>query len=185
MFQPFRTAVQQFRLAPAQCLGPVRVDGSPDAVAIRDHQQVLRHVPDAVALPGLFLHPLRQRRVEFGELIGKLAVSLFAAPKLGLAFPQRGGRKIIFRHIPTNYQYAADAVVLVDRAEAVGPVDVLQSAMARHRNELVLMPGGAAAAHHLLDLRTDDVPAFGPALPSAPAERAWMAFGSQGLPVGA
>src|ERR1035437_1211649 len=81
MFQPFRGAVQQFGLAPAKRSGPCRVDRSPDAVAIRDQQEVLRHVPDPVALPGLFLDALRQRRIQLGELIRKLAESLFALSK--------------------------------------------------------------------------------------------------------
>ena len=81
MLQPFRSTVQQFSFAPAQRSGACRVDRSPDAVAIRDHQKILRHVPDPVALPGLFLDALRQRRIQLGELVRKLAVSLFALPQ--------------------------------------------------------------------------------------------------------
>ncbi len=176
MLQPFRGAVQQFGLAPAERLGPGRIDRSPDAVAIRDHQEVLRHVPDPVAFAGLFLDPPRQGGVELGELFGD-------ARQFGLALPQDGGRKIILGHVPAHDQHATDAVVLVDRAEAVGPVDLFQPAMARHRNELVLMPGRAAAAHHLLDLGADNVPDFGPAFPAALTERARMTLGSHGLAV--
>src|SRR6202022_5106256 len=79
---------------------------------------------------------------------------------------------------------STDAVVLVDRAKAVGPVDLLQPAMARQRNQLVLMPGCAAPAHHLLDLGTDDVPDFGPALPAGLTERAGMPLRSARLAVG-
>ncbi len=70
MLQPFRGAVQQFALAPAERFGPGRIDRSPDAVAIRGQQEVLRYVPDPVALAGLFLDALRQRRVQFGEFAG-------------------------------------------------------------------------------------------------------------------
>ena len=72
--QPFRGAVEQFGLAPAERSGPGRVDRSPDAVAIGDQQKVLRHVPDPVALAGLFLDALRQRRIQFGELAGNQLV---------------------------------------------------------------------------------------------------------------
>ena len=104
--------------------------------------------------------------------------------QFGLAFPQRRGGEIILGHVAADHQHAADAVILVDRAVAVGPVDLLQPAVPRHRNELVLMPGRAAAAHHLLDLRTDDGPDFSPAFPPALTERARVALGSHGLAIG-
>ena len=56
--------------------------------------------------------------------------------------------------------------------------------MAGDRNELVLVPGRAAAAHHLFDLGTDDVPDLGPAFPAALTERARVALGSHGLAIG-
>src|SRR6266702_5957224 len=46
------------------------------------------------------------------------------------------------------------------------------------------MPRRPAAAHHLLDLGTDNVPDFGPALASALPECARMALGSHGLAIG-
>ena len=70
MPQPFRRAVQQLSLAPAERLGPGRIDRSPDAVAIRDQQKILRHVPDPVALPRLLFDALRQRRIQLGEFTG-------------------------------------------------------------------------------------------------------------------
>jgi len=70
MFQPFRSAVEQFGLAPAERPGPGRIDRPPDAVAIEHQHQILRHVPDSVALPGLFLDTLGQRRIQFDELVG-------------------------------------------------------------------------------------------------------------------
>ena len=308
MFQPFRGAVEQFGLAPAQHSGPCRIDRSPDAVAIADQQQILRHVPDPVALPGLFLDALGQRRIEFGELVGKLAKALLALPEcqarhhllgdiavgadqacgrsllvaldggfdrnpprlavarpddpvlhavlaqvagdgiaeflfggfavlgmdalhplvmglvggirrqpvnqqifrrpaiaetgakvdlepadpsqllhprqFGLALPQRLGGDDIPGYVLTNHQHAADAVIFVDRAVAVGPVDLLEFAVTRHRHQLFFMPGGAAAAHHLFDLRTDDGPDLGPAFPAALAERARVALGPHGLAIG-
>src|ERR1041385_2094753 len=81
-------------------------------------------------------------------------------------------------------QHAADAVILVDRAVAIGPPDLLEPAMPRHRHELLLMPGGTPAAHDLLDLRTDDRPDFGPAVAAALAERARMPLRAHGLAIG-
>ncbi len=69
--------------------------------------------------------------------------------QFGLAFAQHAGREIVVGHVAANHQHAADAVIFVDRAEAVGPVHLLEPAMARHRHQLVLVPGGGAAAHHL------------------------------------
>src|SRR3977135_4542975 len=91
---------------------------------------------------------------------------------------------MVLGHIAANHKHAADAVVFVSRAVAIGPVDLLQPAVTRDRNELVLMPGRASAAHHLLDLRTDDVPDFSPALPSALSKRARVALGSHSLAIG-
>src|SRR5260370_10209299 len=104
---------------------------------------------------------------------------LLHAREFGLAFAQRVGGQILLGDVAANDQHAADAVVLVDRAKAVGPVDPLQPAVARDRDELVLMPGRAPATHHLLDLWTDDVPHFSPALPSALSKRLLRALFSQ------
>ena len=109
---------------------------------------------------------------------------LLHARQFGLAFAQRLGGEIFPGDVAANHQHAADAIVLVDRTIAVGPPDLFEPAVARHRNELVLVPGRAAAAHHLLDLRTDDRPDLGPAFPSALAERARVALGSHGLAIG-
>jgi hypothetical protein len=109
---------------------------------------------------------------------------LLHARELGLAFAQRDGSKMLLGHVAANDQHAADAIIFVDRAKTVGPVDLLQLAVTRDRNELVLMPRRAPAAHHLLDLRTDNVPDFGPALPSPLAKRARVALGSHGLAIG-
>jgi hypothetical protein len=308
VLQPFRGAVQQFSLAPAERPGPGRVDRLPDTVAVGDHQKILRHVPDPVALPGLFLDALRQRGVQFGELIGQPAVSLFALPQrllrqhllgdvgmradqadrlsavialdgrvdrnpprlavgraddpvlhavlahiagdgvaefllgrfailgmdapdpvlmglvgriggqpvdqqifrrppiaetggqidleaadppellhasqFGFALPQRRGGQIVAGHVAADHEHAADAVVFVDRTVTVGPVDLLQPAVTRHRNQLVLMPGGAAAAHDLFDLRADDGPDFRPARAAGLAERARMTLRPHGLAIG-
>jgi hypothetical protein len=58
----------------------------PDAVAVGDQQQILRHVPDAVALAGFLLDPFGQRRIQFGELARKLALFRFAFSKRALGF---------------------------------------------------------------------------------------------------
>ncbi len=273
----------------------------PDPVAVGDHQQILRHVPDTVAFPGLFLDALRQRRVQLRQLVGQLAIALFALPKrllghhlfgdvgmradqadglslrvafdggfdrypaglavagaddavlhgvfarvagdrvaefpfgrftvpgmdaldpilmglvgrvrrqpvdqqifrrpaiaesgsqvnleaadlanllhtrqFGLAFPQFGGGEIILGHIAAYHQHAADAVTFVDRAVAIGPVDLREPAVTGYRNELILKPGRAATAYHLFDLRPDDGPDFHPAFPPALTERARVPLG--------
>ncbi len=82
---------------------------------------------------------------------------------------------------------AADAVgcrLVVDRAVAVGPVDVLAPAMPGDRHQRVFVPGGAAASHDLIDLRTDDIPDLVPDLPGRLAERAGMPLRADRLAVG-
>src|SRR5690606_34437729 len=66
-----------------------------------------------------------------------------------------------FGRLDADDQDAADArraAVVADGAVAVGPVDFLALAVPGDRHQLVHVPGGAAAGHHLLDLRPDDVP---------------------------
>ena len=123
-------------------------------VAAADELEVVRireleHVPRAA-----------QDRDESGGLLEQRA-----PPRL------RGLEALLREHLlggfRAHHEHAADAVRrgrLVDRAVAVRPVDVLAFAVARDRHELVLVPRVAAARHHLLDLRPDDVPDLGPAL---------------------
>src|SRR6266436_2243965 len=91
---------------------------------------------------------------------------------------------MLLGHVAAHHEHAADAIVFVDRAEPVGPVDLLELAVARDRNELVLMPRRAPATHHLLDLGTDNVPDFSPALASTLAKGARVALGAHGLAIG-
>src|SRR4051812_129847 len=308
MRQPFRGTVQQFRLAPAKRPGPGRVYGLPDTVEIGDHEQILRHVPDAVAFPGLFLDPFGQRGIQARELIGELAIFLLALPQrplrfhllgdiavradqadrlavlvaldggshgnpaqlavartndavlhgiiahaaangiakllfgsfaigrmdpahpvfmafvdrirrqpmdqqifrraaiaeagaqvalepadpadllhpreLGFALAQRRGGDMLAGDVAAHHQHAADTVVLVDRAVAIGPPDLLEPAVARHRHQLVLVPGRAAAAHHLLNLRADNGPDFFPAFAARLAQRARVPLRTHGLAIG-
>src|SRR6266446_7175099 len=109
---------------------------------------------------------------------------LLHAHELGLAFAQPCGSKVFLGHVAADDEHAADAIIFVDRTETVGPVDLLELAVTRDRNELVLMPCRAAAAHHLLDLRTDNVPDFSPALASTLTERAGVALRPHGLAIG-
>ena len=109
---------------------------------------------------------------------------LLHARELGFAFAQLGGGTMLVGHVAANDEHAADAIIFIDRAETVGPIDLLELAVSRNRNELVLMPRRAPAAHHLLDLRTDNVPDFSPALASTLAKRARVALGSHGLAIG-
>src|SRR5260370_3959433 len=131
--------------------------------------------------------PRRAAIAETGSQIDLEAADpsqLLYAREFGLALAKGSGSKIVLGHVAANHEHAADAVVFVDRAVAVGPVDLLEPAVTRHRNELLLMPRRASAAHHLLDLGTDNVPDFRPALPSTLTERPQMALGSQGRPIG-
>ena len=94
---------------------------------------------------------------------------------------------MVLRDVVADDEHAADAVglrVIVDRAEAVGPPNVLAPAMAGHRYELVLVPGGTLPGHHQLDLRADDVPDLGPALAATLAQRTRMALGTHRPAVG-
>ena len=71
----------------------------------------------------------------------------------------------VFRRLAAHDQRAAhDSRLGVDRAVAVGEVDLLEVATAVEGHELVLEPGVLALAHDGIDLRTDDVPDLLPAL---------------------
>ncbi len=65
---------------------------------------------------------------------------------------------------------------IVDRAIAIGPVDVLEFAVARDRDEGIFLPCGAASGHDLIDLRADDRPDLGPDLTARLAKRRRMAL---------
>lgn len=80
--------------------------------------------------------------------------------------------------------HAAGCTVVVDRAIAVGPVDLLQLAVAKNRQQLVLMPSGAIAAQHQLDLGLDRLPDFRPGLLARHAQDAGMFFRAQRRAVG-
>ena len=112
------------------------------------------------------------------------AADLLHARKFGLALAQRNRRKMLLGDVAAYHEDAADAVAFIDRAVAVGPPDLFEPAVTRDRHQLVLMPGGAAAAHHLFDLGTDDGPDFGPAVAAALAERARVPLRTHGLAVG-
>jgi hypothetical protein len=76
-------------------------------------------------------------------------------------------------------QHSADSMrsgELIDRAVTVGPIDVLQFAVADDRHELVFVPGGGVAAHHLFDLRTDDGPDLRPRFLARHSENGGMLF---------
>ena len=108
--------------------------------------------------------------------IGACSNSCGQAVALGAELARR---QDLLRRLGADDQHAADAArrgLVVDRAVAVGPVDVFDAAVARDRHQLVDVPGGAAAGHHLLDLRADDVPDLVPHLARRPAERARVAL---------
>jgi len=104
--------------------------------------------------------------------------------QLSLALPQLRGGDNIPGHVLANHQHAANAVLFVDRTVAVGPVDLLEFALTRDGHQLFFMPGGAAAADHLLDLGADNGPDFGPAFAAALAKRAGVALRPHGLAIG-
>ena len=81
-----------------------------------------------------------------------------------------------------NDQHATDAmrrVRLIDGSIAVGPIDVLQGAVTDDRHELVFVPRRSVTAHHLVDLRSDDLPDLRPCLFAGQAEDRWMLFRTQ------
>ncbi|MGC4076235.1 MAG: hypothetical protein QM702_04235 [Rubrivivax sp.] len=69
-------------------------------------------------------------------------------------------------------EHAGDAgVVVARRAVREGEVGLLNEALALHRQQQVLVPGGAAAFEHTQRLRPEDVPDLGPDLGGGAAER--------------
>ena len=99
-----------------------------------------------------------QQREKGRRLIEQLrkAFTLFGSSLLG----QR-----LLRRFRADHEHATDIVGcarLVYRAVAVGPVDILQRAVADDGHELVFVPRRTLSPHDVLDLRTDDRPDFGP-----------------------
>ena len=93
----------------------------------------------------------------------------------------------LFRRLRAQHQHTADAVWgtrLVDRAVAVGPVHIFLPAVADDRHQRVLVPGRSFRLHHVLDLRTDDVPDLGPGVASRAAQDAGMFLRPDGPAVG-
>ena len=69
------------------------------------------------------------------------------------------------RRFGADDKHAANRVrdgLVVERAVAIGPLNVFQSAVAGDRHELVLVPGCSLTGHHLVDLGPDYRPDFGP-----------------------
>ena len=80
---------------------------------------------------------------------------------------------------------AADAPSVVEHGRvAVGPVHVLDRAVAKDRNERVLVPAGPAAPHHVVDLGADDRPDLRPALATGLAHRGRMLADAEARHVG-
>jgi hypothetical protein len=76
-------------------------------------------------------------------------------------------------------EYAADTVrccLVVDWTVAVSPVNDLASAVTGDGYKLVFMPCPTPTTHHLIDLRTNDVPNLTPNLARRTTERSWMTF---------
>src|SRR3978361_2079737 len=74
--------------------------------------------------------------------------------------------------VTADDQHAPNFAVVVDRAVAIGPPDILPYTVAGDRNQSILVPHRAAAAGDQIDLRADDRPDFGPALaPWSPQRR--------------
>ncbi len=127
----------------------------------------------------------RSRRGHHLPRIVGLALSLEQAhkqrlPGLTRTHPALG--EDLLRRLGADDEHAAHAgwgILLVNRAVAVGPVDLLDRAVAKDRDKLVDVPGGAIAAHHLVDLRTDDVPDLTPGILPGGAEDGRVLFGAE------
>ena len=107
-----------------------------------------------------------------------LPLGLGRAPPLG----EHG-----LRGLGADDEDAADAVrrrLVVDRAVAVGPVDLVQPAEARDRHGPVLVPGRAAARHDEVHLMADQVPDLRPDLAARLAERPRVALRAERAAVG-
>ena len=109
---------------------------------------------------------------------------LLHAGEFDLAFTQGRAGAPLAGDVAANHQNAADPTVIVDRTVAIGPEMLPQPALVSDRQQLVFVRGPLAACHDLLDLRSEDVPDFLPAFPTALAQRGRMEFGSHGLAIG-
>ena len=110
---------------------------------------------------GVF-HPLQQaRRTTLGA--GRDVEQPFA-----LVLGEHSMRRLLAHH-----ERAGDAsIVAGDRAVAVRPPHVLESAVAHDGHELILVPRRFAVGHHLGDLGSDDVPDLHPELRAPCTQRA-------------
>ena len=140
--------------------------GPPDEAAVTRDLQV-SVVDVGVAMLGPRQHGGEPRHLLQGQLLA------FALGR------QLAARKDLFGGLRAKDQDPAHPVgrgVVVDGAIAVGPVDVLQTAVAGDRDELVLVPGRPQAGPDLVDLRADDVPDLRPDLLGRPPEGSRMAL---------
>ena len=99
-----------------------------------------------------------QQREERGCLVEELHEVLALGCELALVQHLAGGLGAGDEHAT----HAVGVARLVDGAVTVGPVDFLQLAEADDGHADVLVPHGAFATHHLLDLAADDRPYFFP-----------------------
>src|SRR4029079_15464410 len=79
---------------------------------------------------------------------------------------------------------AAHLAFEVDGTIAVGPPDILATAVTGDGDQLILMPGRSVARHDVVDLGSDNVPYLGPALAAPRAQSARMPFRTHRLAVG-
>ncbi len=96
-------------------------------------------------------------------------------------------RQHLLGRFGAQHEDAADTVrriLVIDRAVAVGPVDLVELSVADDRDEMVFVPGCSPAGHHQLDLRSDDRPNLGPHVAAARAEHRRVLLGADRCLVG-
>ena len=97
---------------------------------------------------------------------------------------QRFPCHVLGRDILADDKHAAHFAFDIDRTKAIGPPDILATAVTRDRHQLVLMPGRPVARHDVFDLGADDVPDLIPAFAAPCSQSAWMPFRPHRLAVG-
>ena len=135
--------VEQFEKSLAFEIRERRANGTANQVASPDEVEVglIGQLEDMVS-PAKHRHETRRLLEELRHML-----DIFGRPA-----PQQD----LLGRFGAHHQDAADAIgriFVVDGSVAIGPVDLLEPAVPGDRDQGVFLPGGAAPAHDLLDLR--------------------------------